>query len=303
MRKQVDATGVVTVVLLGVAAVLLCAQLTRLPALFAMDQGQALVLELLLYAFALALSKSDCTPRGYLIGVGAMFLFRLLITAGTMAWLAGQTGAPVVKAGAQVWTSAPARLAAVVFALLMSYPLAGLLPERPRRRRQPLPALVRQELLLSAAAAPREVELPSVEDEEPAGFGYVPHLTQRTVRPIEGKVQVPAEAISSQLPASLLLPGGPSYQGEVEVPLALVMPGLQEGEVKLALPDLVPYLPAGLVREDLDLFTADDAPTVSLPLEVVVPQLPDHVLEREPVEPPTWLRVDPALERTLFARA
>jgi len=307
MPKKVSITGVITAVLMGCGAVLLCARLFALPTQMKMEQGPALLIELSCYGVAVILANRRSTLLGYLIGVPVMLALRVVVMAGTAAWHAGQSGAPIVTTGVRVFSSAPVWIAATAFAVLMFLPFAGLLPERLARRRRPrvresaagLAAVQAMPELMSRQAEP---EAPAEEEDLP-GFAALVHLARRETREIAGSVSIPVEHILSQLPESLLPAGGARGEEAAIVPLSAILPQLEEGVVRLPITALAGYMPAGSLREDRDIFAEDEAPMVTLPLEVIVPQLPESVLTVEPANPPSWLRVDPELERTLFARA
>lgn len=310
MKKQVSVTGLVTALLLGFGAVLLCAQLSRLSFPLAMEFGPALLIELCVYTLALVALNQSYTILGYLIGIAGTIVLRLLISVGTTVWVAGQADASILRTARQVFTSGPALLAAVVFAVIMFIPFSCLLPQREKKKREPLVAPKHPEPAgqagpsVAAAAAAVIEQATAAKPTQPApSADYIHHLLPRSVPAVEGAVRVPFSVITDQLPASLLPPDGPA-EGEAELPINLILPELQEGAIKLALAVLVQYLPTGVLAADVDLAAVDDAPElITLPLQSIVEQLPPAAFEVGEIQSPVWARIDPELESTLFAQA
>lgn len=311
MKKQVSVTGLVTALLLGFGAVLLCAQLSRLSFPLAMELGPALLIEVCIYALALVALNQSYTILGYLMGIAGTVVLRLLISVGTTVWVAGQADASILRTARQVFTSGPALLAAVVFAVIMFVPFSCLLPQREKKKREPLVKPAKHEPAAQAGAsvaAAAEAAIEQVTAPQPAqpaapSADYIHHLLPRSVPSVEGAVRVPFSVITDQLPASLLPPDGPA-EGEAELPINLVLPELQEGAVKLPLAMLTQYLPAGVLAADVDLAAVDDAPElIDLPLQSIVEQLPPAAFDVGEVQSPGWARIDPELESTLFAQA
>jgi len=311
MKKQASVTGIAAAVLMAAGGILLSAHLSAVRGLPAIEQRSALPIELAFYLLVMVVVGRRYSLQGYLLGIGCMLGMRLLIDTAAVAWLLLQQHASAVVIADHVFSSTPVWVGSAVMAALSLSPLAGLLPERARAdRRARLMAEVEQNRRQQTAPAAS----PVVEQVRPEPALYVPageqtpkapvaprHLDRRVMRQVEGWVEIPTQAIVAQLPESLL--GKEAANGGVaRVPLSVVLPELPEGRVRVRLTEVIDCLPEGCLRPDLGVF-GSEAPEIDLPLEVIVPQLPEEVLEVEAARPPVWLKVDPELERTLFVSA
>jgi hypothetical protein len=311
MRKEISGTSVATAVLLLAAAILLCGKLAALNAdAIRLPPPLALSLEGLAYAAILYIWSGRLSLRAQGLGVPALFAARLVISAGA-AGAGGAAGLTAAKLWAAmvspVWV---AWAAAAGFAVVTLYLLRGvLLPAPPSATQRPAvksgmapptPSKVLFDSKPPAPGAPAQARMVTEADGEgdeslfrvleprPAAHALRPATLQPMLE-IEGWVRVPAAALLEQLPA-----GTEIEDEQVEIPLALIVPRLREGELRIPVAELdgIISLPPG----------ADDDVSVELPLAQVVPQLPDEALELPPCSPPQWLLVDAELEDIFFAK-
>ena len=310
MRKQISGTSVATALLLVATAVLLCTKLDSLNATgIKLPPFAALPLEGVFYAGILYIWSGRLSLRAELLGLPTLFALRMGISAaaGSAVRLMSSAHAhPVAAALSPVWVVwATAAGFAVAAIYLLRDPLlpapaadAGRAPAKTGspsasgkvsfESGSPSDAALAE--AVSASAAP-----PDGDDDASLFRVLEPRAMARQeaqaapFMQLEGWVTMPASLLLEQLPA-----GAESVQDRVEIPLALIMPQLRAGQIRIPASRLEGImLPRG---------AADEEVTVELPLEMVVPQLPEEALELPECSPPSWLVEDAELEDIFLAK-
>jgi len=304
MKREISGTSVVTAVLLVAAAVLLCARLQglngddlRLPL------AAALLLEAAFYGGIVYVWCGRINVVAQALGIAALLATRIFISAA--ATIASQLDAaqrPQLHATvlSPVWQS---WLTAGAFAVLSLHIVRGaFLPGKaapgPAGREASEVAAVK--VAFDSTPAPRPAAAASGDEGDATSsdeslFKLIepqrrrPAAATLPIAIVDGWVSVPASVVEQQLP-----PGAQVRAEEILVPLALVMPRLREGEVRVPLNEL----------DDISvpISAAESATSVELPLRLIVPQIPEQALELPETQPPAWLSVDAALEEIYFAR-
>jgi len=315
MKRDISGTSVATAVLLLATAVVLCTKLQGIDAeavklpLFAV-----LLIECAFYAGVVYRWRGSFRVLTEVLGAAGLLAARIGISAAAAAGVQLATAhRPHVGLSflAPPWES---WMTAALFAVVSLYMVRGMFisadridaPRSSRRdaRLEPVTSKVAFESAAPQAMGrvgdPRHDGGDAVgaddsvfrvlEPARPAGQPPVVQLPPAAAM-IEGWVAVPASLIAPQLPAGAQLEGD-----EVTVPLAAVVRRLREGEVRIPLVELddIITLPVG---------ASDERATIELPLRLVVPQIPDEVLELPEVQPPAWLAADTQMEEVFFAKA
>jgi len=313
MRREISGTSVATAILVLAAGVLLCARIQTLNAGgIRLPLVAALAIEAVLYGGIIYIWCGRFSPRAEAFGVVALFEIRIAICAAAAtaarlgAWQSLDVQRDIVAPVWEPW------MAAGAFAVAVLYVVRGaILPAEPgepeqaaarRRRAEPIAAKVAFASASAPASAPDDAQPQDAETAAPArghdsAFqvldprpSALPQAVMVPVPEVEGSVTVPASVLSEQLP-----PGTQVDGEQVEIPLALVVPRLREGEVHLPAASL-----DGIVM--LPVNADDEQATVELPLALIVAQLPDEVLELPEMEPPSWLAMESELEDIFFAK-
>jgi hypothetical protein len=204
------------------------------------------------------------------------------------------------------------RICANFFALIVCYPVRSFLPAR----------------LLPDRSAPADISAPGGDFVGPGAPGgdaalwfvrgeeripvWVPGKKERgtgEARPpseladIEGEVELPLKAILAQVPQEMIGPKAATYTDSHmgAIPLAVIVPQLAEARIVVKLDDLADWLPSGALEVPREALGLDgEPPLVLLPLELVVPHLPESVLELPPPSLPAWAKVA-EVEKVSFA--
>jgi hypothetical protein len=312
MRKEISGISVATAILLLAAASLLCTKFGGLDsAAMKLPPAAALSLEGLFYVGIISIWRRRMSPRALGLGVPTLFALRMgivvagAITTRAMGESASLSGAAMLSPATAVWATATC-LAVAAF-----YPVRGLVApaasagDGVRPRAAPAPAKVLFEALpvnrhpgASAAAEQHhdrerdDTQFHLVESRPSAATSPTPSYAPPAY--VEGWATVPSSVLLQQLPAGAKVVAGADGGDSVEVPLALIVSRLREGEVRIPVGELdgVISLPAGGPAAET---------SVELPLELVVPQVPDEVLELRETPPP-WLAVEAELEDIFFAK-
>jgi len=311
MKRDISGTSVATAVLLLATAVVLCTKLQGIDAeavklpLFAV-----LLIECAFYAGVVYRWRGSFRVLTEVLGAAGLLAARIGISAAAAA------GVQLVNAHrphvglsflAPPWES---WMTAALFAVVSLYMVRGMFisadridaPRRSRRDARAEPVTSKVAFESAAPQATGRIGDPRHDDGDAVGADDSAFHVLDPTRPpvvqlppaaimIEGWVAVPASLIAPQLPAGAQIEGD-----EVTVPLAAVVRRLREGEVRIPLVELddIITLPVG---------ASDERATIELPLRLVVPQIPDEVLELPEVQPPAWLAADTQLEEVFFAKA
>jgi hypothetical protein len=321
MKREISGTSVATAVLLAAAAVLLCSRLQGFDAhAIGLPIAAALAIEAASYAGIIYFWCRRIRPLALVVGIPILFVLRIAISTGALICAELDSahrlhlGVGLISPPSLSW------LTAVAFAVIALYLVRGSLWQpaaesesaakggaaRQKRggkdRPAAQPTVTKVAFDTSTPTAVSLAEGPATAARSLGDDGDVFRVLEPTARnaqpaapliqpmpQIEGWVTVPAAVVAEQLPA-----GAEVNAAELLVPLALVVPRLREGEVRLPL--------SALEDVTVSMGAADGEVSVDLPLRLIVPQLPDELLELPEAHPPPWLVADAALEDVFFAK-
>jgi len=257
--------------------------------------------------------RSAVSLGGWVIGIAGLELVRTAVTVGAAGVLVtnGDHGhlSPAILSTS---TLAP-RMCAVLFALMVFYPLRTFLPLRSaragRRRRFSDSAAVKS-ALGSAVDGDSELVIWAGSEGRAASEERVTrtarNMLETTHRPVdmEGAVQLPVRAVLAQLPPELVNERAQKIDESqmMSIPLGAVLPQLKEARVVFSAAQIYDWLPD--FAKKAVTAPADDAAeteSVTLPLALIVPQLPSEALTLPPPSPPAWASAEQS-EHVVFAR-
>lgn len=278
--------------LIASAGAMICALLAQgAPSKIPMALWLSLLMEVAAYVALLAMFGAPRRSLTYAVGVIALCAIRWTIM------LAGG-GIQALHEGGAAWQHAKAmqgmavpRMAVLLFSAVAFFPLRDLLPGEPSSG--PAEACVKKNaeqsdvMLLFGAQPGTEASLHGLA--EVADDSDSLSIEQA---PIEGSIALPLQvALKNVASFSAAADDG---EARIEVPLALIVPHLKEGQIVVATRDLAPHLPPGVtVGQE----------SVELPLREVVLALPPDVLRLPPANPPAWARVEGLDQEVLFVAA
>ncbi len=317
MRKEFTAISAFSTILAFTAGIVLCMQISQLksqpsveisaPALWAVEAA--------IFGSAVYLWRSRVTFSGWILGIAGLIGVRVALGSGAGVMLAIMRNTADVSACLAETSGLAPHMCAIIFALMVCYPLRAFLPLRPlenrlKGRRFAESAAVRS-ATMGAENGDRGLLIVTVKDRRP-GDKQPPRPAQEMPVPhavlaseIEGEVELPLKTLLALFPEDVLTDRALAL-GESEsvaIPIDFIYPQLREAQVAFSVGDLRNWLPPSVRKalvhpgdSDLEL----ENTLVSLPLELVVPQLPAEALELPPPSPPAWAEVE-AAETVVFA--
>lgn len=318
MQRQFSATGLVTLLFILGAGVLLTAQLhiTAADGWSGIPSWILWIVELSAYIAALLTWIPGISRPCLLLGLVAMLAMRAASAAGAGLVISFLQPAEHFANNfrAALGETLP-RSCSIIFAIMAFYPVRYLLPRRSQANRlrergaadtaspaAALPPAHRGGTFLFGAPGSQPGSLVAATPPAAANSNAArpPVVLSEQLR--ELKLAVPLRVIFPQLPAGVLKPELAerifSDAMEVKVPLTAVLPQLGEALIQIPVDELLSYLP----KAWLDHPMAGMEEKVILPLEVVVPQLPEEVLKLSDPCPPAWAAVVSEEEKVLFAQ-
>ena len=311
MRKELSVIGAFSTVISFVASVVLCMQVAQAKPLSNWHPTNLLTwsIEIVVFGLAILVWRRRASLGGWAVGIAALVLVRLALSA-ACARAAAQLHPSMTfhQALGQVSACEP-RIAAVLFSLMVFYPLRVLLPARLFGRRKAAERTSRIEsqgdaslwivrgeerlqVQLAGQNGKKEVALQS-----PAGV-----VTIASPNQIAGTIELPLRTLLPRIPQDYVAPRATQYSPShpVSIPLSLIVPQLKEGQIFVRLEEMRDLLPPGLLVAPESTGLEGDPLLVSLALEDVVPALPLEVLELPPPSPPAWAEL-PDPETVVFA--
>jgi hypothetical protein len=316
MRNGFTAVSAMSVLIAFTAGIVLCLQISQAKTTTGYEiAGPVLwVVEVALFGTALLAWRPGVSFPGWVLGIAGLAMVRVALVSGAGFVLAIEQEAANMAPALQQTSAFLPRMCATGFTLMVCYPLRAFLPVRGAElRRRGAPASVagrwgpaaeegdRGLLIVTMkdrAAAPAEA--PKSETRIHPHAGILPNLPL-----IEGEVALPLSTVLALLPENLVTDRALAL-GDAEsmtIPYEVVLPQLREAQVVFSVAELRAWIPpavrkALLQPADSDIETENGL--VSLPLELIVPQLPPEALALPPPSPPAWARVE-AQERVVFA--
>ena len=316
MQRQLSAVSLFTSLISLAAATLITMQLQQadLAAGWRVPSALLWTLEAAVYAMVVYGWQPSIGAGSWALAVGSLLVVRSLIgVASGFAVIASGSGT-VESAIGNALADLPARACGVVFTIMVVYPLRSLLPSRNRLARARLRGREGEGaraasgsgkegsgvLLLMEGGPTRRAgkrEQLAADARDAAELLAAPEL--------EGSVTVPLGALLPQLPQQEEIQAtveGLDRDFPVEVPLQMIVPQLREARLQVTGPELAQILPSrGPWSAFVEYLHSPNAVVFSLPLRVVIPQLPPEALELPAIAPPVWAKLEEEEEKLLFA--
>lgn len=317
MRKEFTAISAFSTLIAFTAGAVLCMQIANLKLTVGWGISPPVLwaLEAAIFSLSVYLWRGGVSFLGWLLGIAGLFVFRIAVTSSAGLGLALMRENPNMTSMLQETSSIVPRLCAALFALMVCYPLRVLLPLRQlelggRRRQFGDNAAAKS---ARGEEGDRGLLIVTVKDRA-AGAGEsraktearVPQLGITSSAMMEGDIALPLSTILSLLPDHLVTNQALALSDSqaVTIPLSVIHPQLKEAQVVFSVADLRAWLPP-LVRKAIVQPSESDIEIenglVSLPLELIVPQLPPDALQLPAPSPPTWAELQES-ERVVFAR-
>ncbi len=315
MRTEFTAISAFSMVIAFIAGLVLCMQLTNVQAAPALGLSEPTLwgLEAVIFGSAVYAWRRRISFSGWVAAIVGLAAVRLILSAGAGLGLAAMRGEGDVPTMIQQMSKLPPRMCAVLFSLMVWYPVRIFLPLRPVRAKQSR-RFADSPAVKSAAGivVGGDSELVIWAGSEQAGgsedSGDATTISMLdTTRPhagLEGSVELPIRAMLAQMPQELLTAKAQEIEDTqvVSIPLDVILPQLKEAQVLVSLAQIRQWLPD---RARKALAEQDDAieksESVPLPLELIVPRLPAETLALPEPSPPTWAGMDQS-ERVVFAK-
>jgi hypothetical protein len=315
MQRQLSPVGLFTALISFTAGTLICMQLQQAelvpgwkapaPLLWTLE---AAIFAMIVYGWRPSIDAGSWA----LTVVGFLAVRNLIGVAGGLA-VSVSGGGAAGEAIRSALGDLPTRACAVVFSIMVIYPLRAVLPSRARlararlregsaeeaaaRRGEPGSGLL---LLMEGEGRgkPEKREAAASAPEGAGGAFAVPEL--------EGGIVVPLGALLPQLPQQAKAETraqGLDPDLAVEVPFRLILPQLREARLQLSASELAELLPSGGAWSGFrEYLRAPGGPAFTLPLQIVIPQLPPEALELPPLAVPGWAKLEEGeKEELLFA--
>ena len=305
MRKEFTAIGAFSTILAFIAGAVLCMQVSQMKAQAGVEISAPVLwaVEAAVFGTAVYVWQSQVTVAGWILGIAGLTGVRLALVSAAGLMLAVMQETANVAACLQETSQLPPRACAMAFALMVCYPLRTFLPLRAVEIRRKGKGFAESAAVKSAALgvedADRGLLIVTVKDRasaarqspRPGPEGLVPDVF--AAPGIEGEIELPLSTLLALFPEDILTDRALAL-GDTEsmaIPLEVVHPQLKEARVVFSVTDLRSLLPAAVRKALVQSSDSDlevENTLVSLPLELIVPQLPLEVLELPPPSPPPW---------------
>lgn len=308
MRRELTAISVFSTAIAFSAGFVLCMQISQLNFQLGPEiPGPVLsAVEAAIFGTAIYAWQQRVTIIGWIMGIAGLALVRAAVTSAAAVTIALMQGAGDVATGLEETTELAPRACAVVFALMSAYPLRPLLPVRRQRirdRRSFAESAAVKSAEGDAGSADRGLLIVTVKDrnkERRRETEPPPPPEPAVPRPaveIEGVVRLPLREVLTRMPAGVVSERGRAVDDTLtmEIPLEEVHPQLKEARVTFTVAELRQWLPpAGrkAVRAAAGADPEKESEQVELPLDLIVPQLPEGALALPEPSPPDWAKVE-----------
>ncbi len=304
MRKGITAISAFSMTIAFMAGAVLCMQVTNLQPLPDLDVSGTLLraLEVAIFGTAVCIWRPSASVLGWVLGVAALLLTRSALTAAAGFGLAiAHEGADLAEEIQRASALGP-RFAAVLFSLMVDYPLRAFLPSkeirpaRNERRSSATPSVVpatRSQgngddglLIVTVKDRPGSAEPLS----RPESVASRPALA--SIPQAAGPIEVPATALLAELPREMVTDKARRLcdSEQIALPGDKVLPQLREAQVVFSISEIIELLPPRAQKAVSDRPDLSEE-CVSIPLELIVPQLPLETFALPPASPPEWADV------------
>ncbi|MFB3880207.1 MAG: hypothetical protein ACE149_03040 [Armatimonadota bacterium] len=315
MRKDFSTISASSALIAFVAGTVLCMQVSTItsasPTASQISGPVLWVVEIALFGTAVFAWRPRASFVGWVLGIASLAVVRTALVSGAAVIVSAMHGTTNMAPALQQTSALLPRVCAVGFALMVCYPTRIWLPLREvepgqpkaRRRRGATSNLEDGDRLLivtTGARAASQDEPPKAEVKLHDAVGV-----RSTMPLIEGELELPLSTVLALLPENLVTDRALALADSeaMRLPFHVVLPQLKEAQVVFSVADLRTYVPEAISKllvepADSDIDTENGL--VSLPLSLIVPQLPAEALELPPPSPPAWAKVD-AEEHVVFA--
>jgi hypothetical protein len=311
MRREFTPIGAISMLIYFLAGMVLCLQVAQSKGVpdWRLPGAVLWSLDVAIAGCAVYVWKRGSSFGAWVIGIIAILAARLALTlAAAGAFTVLHEGTAFEVALRHTSQTLP-RICANAFALIVCYPIRDflplrLLPERGEARSGFAPG---QE----AAGGGGDAALWFVRGEERIPI-WMPGQKERgsaqgraggELADVEGEVLLPLKSVLAQVPQEMIGPKAASFDDSqmAAIPLAVIVPQLAEARIVVKLDDLAEWLPDGALEVPPESLGMDgEPPLVLLPLELVVPRLPEGVLDLPAAAPPAWAK-NVEVEKVSFA--
>ena len=318
MRKEFTAISAFSTVLAFTAGAVLCMQVSQMQAQPGADISVPVLwaIEAAVFGTAVYVWQSQVTVPGWILGIAGLIGIRTALVSVAGLMLAVMQETANVAASLQETSQLMPRICAMVFALMVCYPIRVFLPMRAVEIRRRGRGFADSAAVKSATAGAEEGDrgllIVTVKDRasmgrkqpRPTPAEAIADLTPAAG--IEGDVELPLSSVLALFPEDIVTDKALALSdtGSMGIPFDVIHPQLKEAQVVFSVADLRNWLPPA-VRKSLVQSSDSDLEVentlVLLPLESIVPQLPPEALELPLPSPPPWAEVE-AAESIVFAK-
>ncbi|MBN1459151.1 MAG: hypothetical protein JXA57_06415 [Armatimonadetes bacterium] len=314
MRKEFTAISAFSTIIAFTAGAVLCMQISQLPLEIDLTISPPVLwgTEAVVFGTAVYAWRRRVTLPGWVVGIAGLLGVRLAIlsTAGLLLFV--MRGIEDMSVALAQSSTLVTRGCAVLFALMVCYPLRCLLPQRSALRKKRAfgdSAAVRsaeaqsESGLLIVTVKDNKTKDAEVVDDQHVGPG--PATVPVGSLSLEGELTLPASTVLALLPQSMVTDKalGLGERESVTIPLGGIHPQLKEAQVFFSVSEVRSWLPNSIQKA----LTAGEGEAelasspVIFPLEAIIPQLPPEALELPPPSPPAWANADTE-ETLVFAK-
>ena len=311
MRREFTGISMLSMLVAGMAGIVLCMQLAYLkPSLGLEISGRLLwVVEVGVFGTAVYLWQREISLEGWALGISGLVLVQMMLTVlAGMAFRAAYGEGDGV-AGLQAMSAEAPRVCSVFFSLLVCYPLHVFLPRRRARvsagTRRYANSPAAQPTVPAAGDSVWSLVIPPGNDSARASAPEAALGAPSSARSFvladqsQGVIELSVRAVLGHVPQDLL--ANPAHEIKdsqtVPIPLGVILPQLREAQILASLAQIRSWLPTGARKLLVETFHLDEEQeVVKLPLDLIVAQLPPRTLALPPPSPPAWARADEIAE-------
>jgi len=316
MRKEFTAISAFSTVIAFTAGSVLTMQISQLGLESGMTVSEPVLwaVEAAIFGTAVYAWSRRVSIPGWLIGIAGLMGVRLAVVSASALVLA------LIRETADLGTCLTQtselipRICAVAFALMVGYPLRQLLPTRPLEVRRKGRGYAESAAVKSATGAGEgENGLLIVTVKERGSQGKAEPLPVPpparagglSAPPMAGDLVLPLATVLALFPEDLVTDKALALADteSTSVPLDMVYPQLREAQVVFSVADVREFLPIAVRKSLVQTSESDlelENTLISLPLELIVPQLPEGALELPAPSPPKWAEAE-TTESVVFA--
>jgi hypothetical protein len=270
------------------------------------------VVEIALFGTAVFAWRPRASFLGWILGIISLAMVKTAVVSGAALVLSVMRETTNMAPALHQTSALLPRVCAAGFALMVCYPTRIWLPLRetePRAhkggragRGRGMSEEDEKGLLIvtvsSRAGGQDEAPRAELKIHDPLGV-------RSSIALIEGELEIPLSTVLALLPENLVTDRALALADSetMAVPFETILPQLKEAQVVFSVAELRTFIPLAVRKllvqpADSDIETENGL--VSLPLALVVPQLPAEALELPAPSPPAWAKVD-AEEHVVFA--